>query len=38
MNLVLEKGERVTMGDKGRGEIIGEVGEVAFFPAAILHP
>ena len=28
MNLVLEKGERVTMGGKGRSEIGGEVGEV----------
>ena len=28
MNLVLEKGERVTTGGKGRGEIGGEAGEV----------
>ena len=28
MNLALEKGERVTMGGKGRGEIVGEAGEV----------
>ena len=28
MNLALEKGKRVTMGDKGRGEIGGEAGEV----------
>ena len=28
MNLALEKGERVTMGGKGRGEIGGEAGEV----------
>ena len=26
MNLALEKGKRVTMGDKGRGEIGGEAG------------
>ena len=25
MNLVLEKGERITMGGKGRGEVRGEV-------------
>ena len=28
MNLALEKGERVTTGGKGRGEIGGEAGEV----------
>ena len=28
MNLALEKGERVTMGGKGSGEIGGEAGEV----------
>ena len=28
MNLVLEKGERLITGGKGRGEIGGEVGEV----------
>ena len=28
MNLALEKGERVTIGGKGRGEIGGEAGEV----------
>ena len=28
MNMALEKGERVTMGGKGRGEIGGEAGEV----------
>ena len=28
MNLAIEKGERVTMGGKGRGEIGGEAGEV----------
>ena len=28
MNLVLEKGKRVTMGGKGRGEIGGEAGEI----------
>ena len=28
MNLALEKGERVTMGGKGRGEIGGKAGEV----------
>jgi hypothetical protein len=28
MNLMLEKGERVTMGGKGRGEIRGEAVEV----------
>ena len=28
MNLVLEKGERITTGGKGRGEIEGEAGEV----------
>ena len=28
MNLALEKGERVTPGGKGRGEILGEAGEV----------
>ena len=28
MNLALEKGERVSTGGKGRGEIGGEVGEV----------
>ena len=28
MNLALEKGERVTTGGKGRGEIRGEAGEV----------
>ena len=28
MNLALEKGERVTMGGKGRGEIRGEAGKV----------
>ena len=28
MNLALEKGERITMGGKGRGEIRGEAGEV----------
>ena len=28
MNLALEKGERVTTGGKGRGEIEGEAGEV----------
>ena len=29
MNLALEKGERVTMGAKGRSEIRGEAGEVS---------
>ena len=29
MNLALEKGERVTTGGKGKGEIGGEAGEVA---------
>ena len=29
MNLVLEKGERVTTVGKGRGEIGGEAGEIA---------
>ena len=28
MNLVLEKGEKIAMGDNGRGEIGGETGEV----------
>ena len=28
MNLALQKGERVTTGGKGRGEIGGEAGEV----------
>ena len=28
MNLALEKGERVTMGGKGRGEIGSKAGEV----------
>ena len=28
MNLALEKGERVTTGGKGRGEIGGEAGEI----------
>ena len=28
MNLALEKGERVTMGGKGRGKIKSEAGEV----------
>ena len=28
MNLALEKGQRVTTGGKGRGEIGGEAGEV----------
>ena len=29
MNLALEKGERVTTGGKGKGEIRGEAGEVS---------
>ena len=28
MNQALEKGEKLTMGDKGRDEITGEAGEV----------
>ena len=32
MNLALEKGERVTTGGKGRGEIGGEAGLVADAP------
>ena len=35
MNLALEKGKRVTTGGKGRGEIVGEAGEVTGFVANV---
>ena len=35
MNLALERGERVTTGGKGRGEIGGEAGEVTVVVANV---